>query len=243
MKKDEGAPIPQDEIPVRFLNGCLGNEIEARERWEATKKWRASYGTDGILDEPQKHFHLLKRMYPHFVHKKSKDGHLVYFEQPGKCDVHKLFQSGVTLDDIARHYVFTAEYFWRILDPREEAKQVSIFDLKGAHFSDLYGNALKLFRKCSELIQMHYPERSAGIVVINAPFWFQAAFSLVSPFIDPRTKKKIVVCGGSSSYKKVLLDHLDEQDLPVTYGGTSAIPSDIEVGMWSHVENVSGALL
>jgi hypothetical protein len=49
------APVkaPEDEIPIRFLNGCDQDIREARRRWDITRKWR---------EENVRIFNLLPRM-------------------------------------------------------------------------------------------------------------------------------------------------------------------------------------
>lgn len=42
----------------------------------------------------------------------------------------------------------------------------------GVGIRDLAGDAFDFLRKSSSLIQEHYPERSAVIMIVNAPSWF-----------------------------------------------------------------------
>lgn len=207
-------------MPDRFLRGVLGDHHEAARRWAATVKWREDESIDKILNAPQPNFDIMKRCYPHYVHKQAKNGCYVYVELVGKGDLSQLWRNGLTLDDMSRHYVFVTEYIWNILDTREDGMLVSIFDIKGAAMSELAGNNLKLFKKCSEIMQSHYPERCKKMFVLNAPWWFQTAFAIISPFIDPRTKKKICVLG--KDYAKVLAEELGEWSLPKSHGGTDS---------------------
>jgi hypothetical protein len=41
------------------------------------------------------------------------------------------------------------------------------------------------------LLQTHYPERLGRAVVINVPFFLNAFYKLITPFIDPATRTKI----------------------------------------------------
>ena len=41
----------------------------------------------------------------------------------------------------------------------------------GVGIRDLAGDAFDFLRKSSSLIQEHYPERSAVIMIVNAPSW------------------------------------------------------------------------
>ncbi|KAM3572645.1 hypothetical protein VYU27_005332, partial [Nannochloropsis oceanica] len=71
----EGPPIPQ-----RFIDGCLGDMVEANRRWNLTYEWRREFGTDEILDEPQPFFDLIKECYPSWYCGQGKSGDPVYWE-------------------------------------------------------------------------------------------------------------------------------------------------------------------
>jgi len=231
-----------DEIPGRFLRGVLGDPIEARKRWEATKLWRVEQNIDRVLDCPQPYFNFIKKHYPHFVHKLGTSGNYVYVEQMGKGNIDMFWKNNIGLDELAKHYVFVTEFIWNIVDPREDGMLLSIFDLKGTSMQELAGNSLKLFKRCSQILQAHYPERSYRMFIINAPWWFQTAFSVVSPFIDPRTKKKISVLG--KDYTKALLEEIPANHLPVCYGGTDVDDlghSTAECLIAEHVKRVNSS--
>eukprot|EP00923_Selenidium_pygospionis_P037556 GHVN01065832.1.p2 GENE.GHVN01065832.1~~GHVN01065832.1.p2 ORF type:complete len:339 (-),score=58.34 GHVN01065832.1:2431-3447(-) len=226
-----------DVIPKRFVDGCVGDMVEARRRWEITKRWRAVKNIDKVLEEPQRYFGFIKQNYPHSLHKMSKNGCYMYVEQPGQADFHNIWRHGVSLDDLAAHYTFVTEYIWRVLDPREDGMLFSVFDLKGVKMGALAGNVLKLFKKCAGVMQAHYPERSYKMMVINAPWWFNSAFSIVSPFIDPRTKKKIGVHG--KDYLKYLSVEVDVSSIPAELNGSDSTKlgeSPAEKALWKYVE-------
>lgn len=238
---DSDLPIEgDDEIPPRFLDGCLGDEKEARRRWELTKRWRHDKEIDFILDRPQKYFTLIKKHYPHSLHELTKQGHYLYLERPGHANFPEIFRHGVTLDDIAAHYVFITEHLWRYTDPRDDGKLYTILDLKGCKMGALAGDILRLFRKCTGIMQAHYPERSFKVAVVNVPWWFSSAFKTVSPLIDPRTKKKIAVFG-KRFLDELLLD-IASSNLPKCLGGTSETPvgeSTAERALWHFVEELN----
>lgn len=73
-----------DLIPGRFQRITPDRDMEvARTRWQATKAWRKKENIDWILEEPQPCFFVFKKVYPHYYHKKSKDGEYLYIERPG----------------------------------------------------------------------------------------------------------------------------------------------------------------
>ena len=54
-----------------------------------------------------------------------------------------------------------------------------------------------------DILQSHYPERLAVMVMFCAPFIFGALWKAVSPFIDPDTKKKVVFVNGSTAKAEI----------------------------------------
>ena len=54
-------------VNQRFVNGTPTLE-EAQSRWKITCDWREAERIDGLLQEPQPHFHDVKAQYPHAYH-------------------------------------------------------------------------------------------------------------------------------------------------------------------------------
>lgn len=147
-----------------FVNGCLGDLMEARRRWQITKKWRKTNDVDNILSKPQPHFETIKRLYPHGVHRCSDSGNWIYIERPGYGKLDEIFAAGITMEDVERHYTFITEYLWRVVDPSREGQLISIFDvevslaisllcyLQNFALTDLAGDRLKMLRRCSALV-------------------------------------------------------------------------------------------
>lgn len=110
-----------------------------------------------------------------------------------------------------------------IADEYSNSQLISIFDVSGARLAELTGPILKLFQKCTETIQAHYPERSFRLFVIHAPWWFSTAWALLSPFLDRRTKQKVkVLTGNAEAQKKQLIADVGVDKLPEMYGGTAS---------------------
>jgi hypothetical protein len=93
----------------------------------------------------------------------------------------------------------------------------SIIDAKGVGLSQVpsvYG----YLGKVSAISQNYYPERLGKLYIINAPWGFGGAFSVIKKFLDPVTVKKIHVLG--SGYEKELFDQIPRENLPKQFGGT-----------------------
>ena len=91
-------------------------------------------------------------------------------------------------------------------------------DLEGlSYFGDSRG--MQLFKDALEIDQGTYPEFLGNLFLINAPFIFRGMWSVIKGWIDPKTASKFVVLG--SDYRETLLKYIDEDQLPVEYGGTN----------------------
>lgn len=81
-------------------------------------------------------------------------------------------------------------------------------------------------QRASALSQNYYPERLGKLYIINAPWGFSGAFSVIKKFLDPVTVAKIHVLG--SGFEKELAAQIPKENLPQRFGGTCACPGGCE---------------
>ena len=62
-----------------------------------------------------------------------------------------------------------------------DALSISVLDMKGISMKDVGGDVMDFVKRCSGLVQEHYPERAAGVYIINVPTWFSWVWALVRP--------------------------------------------------------------
>ena len=75
----------------------------------------------------------------------------------------------------------------------------------------------------------HYPERLGTMVVINAPSVLSFAWRIIQGFLDPVTKSKIrILPADPAQWKPVLLEYIDEYQIPRQYGGMAPDPTGDE---------------
>ena len=128
---------------------------------------------------------------------------------------------GVTLADLLRHYMFISEFLWTYLEPSEDGRVISVLDVDGMGLSDVGGEVLDFIRGASGMCGRHYPERSLCIFVVNVPRWFNMAWRIVRPFLDPVTLEKVRIVRGASKVRDALLERIAPSELPKEYGGES----------------------
>ena len=223
-----------DAIPQRFINGCNQDMREAKRRWEITKRfclfficfsffihslrWREANRVDDILKEEQPFFHVIKKHYPHYFCGRGKQGNLIYIERAGGVDMEKLRAEGCSVDVLIRHYIFITQYMWNVLDDRELAKSISIFDVEGIGIADCVGDAMDFIKKAMAMVQEHYPETCFMIFIVNAPSIFSWVWKLIKPMVNEATQEKVHIL--KKSELPSIRNYVDEDALPVEYGGT-----------------------
>jgi hypothetical protein len=233
-------------IPERFLEAEGGDRKKAAAHWKATQAWRLSYKLDEIFLQPHPHFHTIKSLYPHFYHKRTLTGHLVYYEAPGLIDIKTLEKLQLTVDDLFWHYLYLSEFLWQQIESSESAKVLTVIDLKGVSVADVASNGkvLDYIRRVGDCSRDHYPNRSLLIFMINVPKWFSFVWKhVLSPLLDTRTKSRTHIYG--SDYIQALTEFIALGDIPEAYGGKCRCQDDcryfseIEIALTSHVKKYS----
>ncbi|EGZ26143.1 hypothetical protein PHYSODRAFT_479932 [Phytophthora sojae] len=219
-----GGPIA---FSPRFIAGEKGDVEKGRARYEATLQWRKENDIDNILVTPHPNFEIIKKYYPQYFHGKTRDGHPVYYERPGKIDLPALKREGLSIDDLLRHYMYMTEYLWRVVEPDDSGRSITVLDVTGIGMYDLGGEVLDFIKRASAFTGAHYPERSAHIFIINIPGWFNMIWRMVKPLIDPVTREKVHMLKGSAILKE-LETLIDMENIPSDFGGGGAALGDSE---------------
>jgi len=183
-----GGPIA---FSPRFIAGEKGDVEKGRARYLATLEWRKENDIDDILVTPHPHFEIIKKYYPQYFHGRTRDGLPVYYERPGKIDLPALKREGLSIDDLLRHYMYITEYLWRVVEPNDSGRSITVLDVTGIGMYDLGGEVLDFIKRASAFTGAHYPERSAHIFIINIPGWFNMIWRMIKPLIDPVTREKV----------------------------------------------------
>ncbi|KAF2429611.1 Sec14 cytosolic factor [Tothia fuscella] len=227
---------------LRFLRARKFDVQLAKKMFIDCEKWRKEFGGVGV-DQLVKTFDYKEKpevfkYYPQYYHKTDKDGRPVYIEQLGKVDLtalHKITSEERMLQNLVCEYE-------KLAYPRLPATSrksgtlletsTSIIDAKGVGISQVpsvYG----YLQKVSAISQNYYPERLGKLYIINAPWGFSGAFSVIKKWLDPVTAKKIHILG--SGYEKELTAQIPRENLPKILGGTCNCPEGCmysDAGPW-----------
>jgi hypothetical protein len=96
-------------------------------------------------------------------------------------------------------------------------KQVIVMDMKNVAMTIDF-MAMRVFKRTVVIDEACYPERLETLFMINCPFTFTALWTVIKPWIDPVTVSKFKILG--SNYQAELKAQIDEDQIPVEYGGT-----------------------
>ncbi|KAF1788692.1 Tubulin--tyrosine ligase-like protein 12 [Phytophthora cactorum] len=199
-------------VPMRFINAEKGDEAKALERYNETTEWRREEGVDSLLEEPSPHFKIIKENYPHYYHKRGKNGEPVYYEKPGKINLKALKSAGLTLDDLMHNYLMITEFLWQVIEQDDNRKGISVLDVDGIGISDFAGEAVEYVRKAAQCRGM----------------------------VDDVTREKVIIVRGKKKIFEALSERIPAENIPVEYGGTSDGKSpeeDLLFNLMAYVNN------
>ncbi|KAF7316999.1 CRAL-TRIO domain-containing protein [Mycena chlorophos] len=220
---DESNPRHDDATLLRFLRARKFDLVKSKEMFIAAEQWRKKFGVDDIV----KNFSFeevaeVDKYYPQYYHKNDKDGRPIYIERLGQLDLKALY-AVTTQERQVKRLVFEYEKFITERLPacsRAAGHPVetscTILDLHNVSLSNFY-RVKDYVMEASNIGQNYYPETMGKFYVINAPWAFSAVFSIIKPWLDEVTVKKIDIIG--SGYKDKLLAQIGAENLPKEFGG------------------------
>ncbi|KAM2075648.1 hypothetical protein ACFX1T_038503 [Malus domestica] len=118
-----------------------------------------------------------------------------------------------SLKEFKRYVVYGLDKICAKIPPGQ--KFIAIGDLEGWGYSN---SDVRGYLGALSILQDYYPERLGKVYIVHAPLIFMTVWKIVYPFIDNKTKKKIVFVE-NKMLKSTLLEEIDESQLPEIYGG------------------------
>jgi len=97
----------------------------------------------------------------------------------------------------------------------DDGNFVIIWDMQTLGWNNVDYSILKF---AIDLLQNYYPERMGFSYVINTNWIFRIAWGIVAPWLDPRTRSKVIIVG--DDMKPFFVQYLmNEEVLPTRFGG------------------------
>ncbi|XP_042500969.1 phosphatidylinositol transfer protein 3-like [Macadamia integrifolia] len=208
VEKEDPSAKEEDDLQIRRFLRARDLDIEkASALFLKYLKWRHSFVPNGSIPESEIQNHLSQnKLFMQGLDKKGRPIVLIlaarHFPAKGGVDAFKRF-AVYSLDRICARM------------PEGQEKFVGIADLEGWGYSNSdirgYLGALSILQDC-------YPERLGKLILIHVPYLFMKAWKIVYPFIDKKTRDKIVFVENKKLMSN-LVDDIDESQLPEIYGG------------------------
>jgi len=204
-------------------------------------------GADVVLEVPHIKFNVIKKFFPHALHRYDKWGNLICYQKIGRLSLPNLRAHGVTKDMMEWHFVYCQEWMMkcaRIQEGGEAKKVFSVIDLGGLNVSQFDRDARAITLMAVKLAATHYPDQMFRLAIINVPRWFSLIWSLVNPLLNDAIRAKVVPCRPEDS-AKIMSRYVHLHDLPIEYGGTCPVPigsGAFEACLYRHtLDNVARA--
>ncbi|KAI8900069.1 CRAL-TRIO domain-containing protein [Globomyces pollinis-pini] len=201
---------------VRYLKATSWDVDAAKKRLESTLLWRREYQPDEITPEEVEPEALTGKS---FVTGFNKDACPVIYLLPQR-------ENTKTYDRQIRFAVYNIEKALKIM-PDGVHSIVILVDYE--HLSLANATPLSTSRKFLDIFQNHYPEILHSALVVN-PSWYVSVFlRMVTPFMDPITRKKIQLVYLNSRDSQTPQDHIPSDQLITEYGGEYHMPWNFEI--------------
>lgn len=250
----DSACVPAGEYsatPSRSFFGIFTKE--AVTKWENMKRWRIEQNIWNRHAQPHPFFKEIKAAYPHVIHGYNKLGYPVIYEKPGQMKLKELFDGVCEIDDLVDHYIFLMEYFANCICTRPEiCKKLElndsscpwgfsvIMDFKGLSLKNLNSELLKYLKKSGDINTSYYPSSIQTCLVVNSPFWMSGVFGVIRSAFPKSVDIEVY------SSNEGIKNHVDDDQIPSEYGGTSPYKlgeHPYEIGLRELVERTNDGVL
>ncbi|KAF8931447.1 cytosolic factor, phosphatidylinositol/phosphatidylcholine transfer protein [Dissophora ornata] len=212
-----------DELPIPGPKNSNGVMYAVRG-WHSVPDANIESGQPNV---PEHAVRLQKYMGGSALHKWDKAGRPIYIERMGQHNVKGLAKN-VTTPELVDYHIRCSEFVHSTIMPECEErfgtddkvidKETVIFDCTGMGFHQLHMDGLNMLRSLTDMDQKAYPERLGKLFIVNSPYVFVKVYSMIKKWLDPGVIEKIHILG--KDYKSILLEHIDEENLPDFLGGS-----------------------
>lgn len=216
--------IPSDSTMLRFLRARDFSVEKAREMLCQSLVWRKKYQVDRILStyEMPK---VAKDYFPGGWHHYDKDGRPLYILKVGQMDVKGHLKS-IGEEGVLKLTLHICEEGLKRTEAatlrmgRPISTWSCLLDLDGLNMRHLWRPGIKALLRIIEIVEANYPETMGRVLIVRPPRMFPILWTIVSTFIDERTRDKFLLFGSNNDYIG-LINYIDEEFIPDFLGGKS----------------------
>lgn len=200
-----------DSCLHRYLAARNGNVKAASKMLQDTLTWRASFRPQGLWSE-----HAGKLRF------ESETGKMFVLPGVDRCNRSIIvMRTGLENSRDARgnvvNLVYTLERAATLAKRAGGDQYVVVVDYTVGKISASTLPGLSVVRETTGILQGHYPERLACMVLVRAPKLFHTMFKVVRPLVDSKTREKIHFVNEQKDVVNV--EGLDRASLTKDFGG------------------------
>jgi len=202
--------IPSDSHILRFLRSQDFNLEKAKEVLCQSLSWRKQHQVDKILSiySPSQ---ILTDYYMGCWHHEDLEHRPIYILRLGQMDTKGLLKA-CGEEQILRHVLNLMEEGLRKCQettkrentPLSDNQQATsarchisswtcIVDLEGMSMRHLWRPGVQALLRIMEVMEKNYPETMAQLLIVRAPRVFPVLWTLISPFIEEKTRSKFMM--------------------------------------------------
>ncbi|XAR73869.1 hypothetical protein NMG60_11007987 [Bertholletia excelsa] len=201
----------------RYLEARNWNVDKAKKMLEETLQWRSTFKPEEIRWHEVAHvgeYGLVSR-----ADFRDRFGRSVLIMRPG-------MQKTAAGEGNLPHLVCLVEN--AILNLPEGQEQMTwLIDFTGYTMSK--NVPIKVAREIIYVLQNHYPERLALVVLYNPPRIYEAFWKIVKYFVDSKTFHKVqFVYPNKKESEELMKTYFDAENLPSVFGGKASLRYDHE---------------
>lgn len=223
----ETASFVTSDCLQRYLRARNWDVDKARRMLQATLIWRSSYRPDTL---PVRELALLRS--------ESATGKMYVLERAdlaGRAII--VMRPGLENSRDSRGKIANLVYTLERASCLARDQFLVIVDYMLGEVSAATLPSLSVSRDTANILQGHYPERLACMVLVNAPKIFHAMFKVLAPLVDVQTKQKIHFV--QKCEEVVEVDGVDRDALPTEYGGK--LEGSFDVDRYFEAEGAAGS--
>ncbi|KAI9652980.1 MAG: hypothetical protein M1831_006309 [Alyxoria varia] len=187
------------ECLLRYLRATSWSPTEAPKRLLNTLGWRRDFGVDSLSPD---HVSPEGETGKQVILGYDNNARPCLYLNPGR-------QNTARSDRQIQHLVFMLEREIDMMDAGQDTTALLI-DYKGSSTSN--SPPASQGRQVLNILQGHYPERLGRACISDLPWYITTFFKLISPFIDPVTREKMV-------FNQDLRKHVPPSQLDKEHGG------------------------
>ncbi|XP_057722206.1 uncharacterized protein LOC130936190 [Arachis stenosperma] len=201
----------------RYLRARKNNSKKAAKMLKCSLKWRLEYKPEMIKWDDIAQEGALGRLY-------KAD----YLDSQGRTVL--VMRPAITSASAAagqiKYLVYCLENAIMTLSSKQQEQMVWLVDFQGWNKSCI---SLKITRETAQILQDHYPERLGLAVMYNPPKVFESFWTMVKPFLEPKTFKKVIFAYPDNTKSLRMMEELFDKDkLESYFGGRNTVGWTLE---------------